>query len=195
MEEMLFEIERIANAAANTIASPNWADKLSVLLSFLAIVVAGHVALKQAKISEQQNKIALFEKRYVVYENVCQAVKVAEEISKVGNPDDIWDVIQGVFDVWPSKESENTNTWRMSLILDIVEKLDQVEFLFSENIAEEVLLVQTNLLLFLRGTYAEFDQRTFEIRKQMFCSTAQNIKSKHILERMRKDLQLQSIKL
>ena len=95
MEDMLLKIENIANAAANTIASPNWADKLSLLLSLAAIIVAGYVALKQAKISEQQNKIALFEKRYVVYESLSKAVNAAEEISEVKNAEDIWNVFQG----------------------------------------------------------------------------------------------------
>ena len=134
MEDMLLKIENIANAAANTIASPNWADKLSLLLSLAAIIVAGYVALKQAKISEQQNKIALFEKRYVVYESLSKAVNAAEEISEVKNAEDIWNVFQGAFDMWPSKESENINTWRISLILGINEKLEQTEFLFSNDI-------------------------------------------------------------
>ncbi len=51
----------------NLCAKPNCAAWLSILLSLLAIVVAGYVALKQANISEQQNKIALFEKKYKVY--------------------------------------------------------------------------------------------------------------------------------
>lgn len=189
MEEIFVEIQK----AADTIATPNWADELSLLLSLLAIAVAGYVAWKQAKISEQQNKIALFEKRYVVYENVSKVVNAAEEIFKVENTDDIWDVFQNVFDMWPGKELEDINAWRMSLIFSINEKLDQAEFLFSKDISEAVSFVQIELLLLLRGTYAEFDIETFEKRKLLLYDTAQNLKSKHILERMKKDLQLQSI--
>ena len=78
--------------------------------------------------------------------------------------------------------------------MGINEKLEQTEFLFSNDISDAVSFMQVNLLLLLRGTYAEFDIETFEKRKLMLYKTAQDIKSKHILERMRKDLQLQSIK-
>lgn len=79
MDEILVAIQE----AANTIATPNWADKLSALLSLLAIFAAGIVAWRQNKISreqteiskqqmsiaDKQNKIALFEKssKYMIF--------------------------------------------------------------------------------------------------------------------------------
>ena len=53
-EEILAAIQQ----AAETIAAPNWADKLALLVSFLAILVAAgvavYVAKKQNGISEKQ---------------------------------------------------------------------------------------------------------------------------------------------
>ncbi len=203
MEEMLSEIQNIANEAAYIIAAPNWADKLLFISSLLAIVAAIFVAhrqngivLKQAEIAEQQNKIALFEKRYTVYENVSKVVRVANEIVKSNHADDIWDAFQNVFvDEYSHSETEDINSWRMSFILNIHGKLEQAEFLFSEDISDAILLLRVNLLLFARRTYAESDDETFEERKMMFYQVAKNIETNKILERIREDLRLQSIKL
>lgn len=79
MEEILAAIQK----AADTIATPNCAAWLSILLSFLAIVVAGHVALKQAKISEQQNRIALFEKRMECYTTIQNLLVVGKQMEDI----------------------------------------------------------------------------------------------------------------
>lgn len=54
MDEILVAIQD----AANTIATPNWADILSTIFSFAAIVVAGVIAWRQNKIAEEQTAIA-----------------------------------------------------------------------------------------------------------------------------------------
>lgn len=61
------EMQTAIQDAANTIAAPNWADVLGVLLSALAIVAATVVAFQQVRIQKQQNNIALFEKRFHTY--------------------------------------------------------------------------------------------------------------------------------
>lgn len=197
-EEILVGIQK----AAETIATPNWADKLSVAMSLLAVVVAGIVAWKQnkivlaqAKIAEQQNKIALFEKRFTVYENMRKVVRVAEEIAEIKKPDDIWPVFQNVFfEEWHSENAENIKYERMALILNIHTNLEQAEFLFSEDIANAILFLRVDLLLLTRGIYGEFDGKLFEERKMKFCQDAEAVQKQRILEKIQNDLQLQSIR-
>ena len=96
---MLWGIEKIINTAANTIAAPNWADIWSLVISFLAILVAASVAIyiaqkqnkiterqteiaqKQTEIAEQQNRIALFEKRFLVFSEISQVINIGQAIS------------------------------------------------------------------------------------------------------------------
>lgn len=89
-EEILTAVQR----AAETVAAPNWADKLSVAISLLAVFVAGFVAWKQSKIarsqneitkkqaeiSEQQNKIALFKERYLVYTELYKFFSISTQM-------------------------------------------------------------------------------------------------------------------
>lgn len=82
-EEILAAIQK----AAETIATPNWAAILSVIISLLAVVVAGFVAWKQieiskrqADISNKQNKIALFEKKYEVYCELFKVISIGGQI-------------------------------------------------------------------------------------------------------------------
>ena len=97
MDELLVAIQE----AANTIATPNWADILGVCFSLMAVIVACLVALKQNEISrkqtdiaDKQNKIALFEKRFEIYDilSICKAS--VQTIELIGENDDIlifWD--------------------------------------------------------------------------------------------------------
>lgn len=91
------EILVAIQAAANTIATPNWAVVLSVVTALGAVAVAIIVAIKQnkiaekqneiaerqAEIAEQQNKIALFKERYVVYSELYKFFTICSQIKKV----------------------------------------------------------------------------------------------------------------
>ena len=82
------ETEKILAAiqkAADTIATPNWADKWAVILSALAIIAATTVAFQQVKIQEQQNKIALFEERFSTYNIVKDVLSLTDNFDFLGN--------------------------------------------------------------------------------------------------------------
>lgn len=96
------EILAAIQKAADTIATPNWAAIASVVISFLAVIVATgvaiyvakkqnkitekqtEIALKQAEIAEQQNKIALFQERYSVYRETMKVQSISLQISSFG---------------------------------------------------------------------------------------------------------------
>ena len=72
--------------AVQSVATPTWADIATALIAFLALIgtivmaflqnrIAKQqtiIAAKQADIADQQNKIALFEKRYTLYDQVVR---------------------------------------------------------------------------------------------------------------------------
>ena len=68
MNELYTEIQN----AANIVAAPNWADKLSALAAIIAVIVAVIVALRQNKILKQQNEIAIKQAEIAeqLYQNV-----------------------------------------------------------------------------------------------------------------------------
>lgn len=82
------------------IGTPSWADIASVGLSLLAVIVAGFVAwkqfkianeqnvivLKQAEIADKQNQIALFDKRFELY-NILKSCTTSPEIIKLVKED------------------------------------------------------------------------------------------------------------
>lgn len=74
------EILNAIGNAAETIASPNYADKLALILSLIAILCATGVAIFQSRISNQQNKIALFEKKYSVYCELFKIINVGDQL-------------------------------------------------------------------------------------------------------------------
>lgn len=134
--------------AAETIATPNIAAWLSVVLSFLAIVVASivawkqgiimktqnEIAQKQAAISEQQNKIALFEKRYDVYYEVVKIIGIGEELdsSEPMTISAILDALEAALGIKVSnrKDTSAISTTIVARILEAEHILDQSMFLF-----------------------------------------------------------------
>lgn len=96
------EILKAIGKAAETIASPNSADKLALVLSLVAILCATGVAIFQASISNQQNKIALFEKRYEVYETTRICVSASKKVADFADDlDDVYDIFCTAFHDWP----------------------------------------------------------------------------------------------
>lgn len=136
-EEILVAIQR----AAETIATPNWADIASVGLSLLAVIVAGFVARRQNKISkqqadisEQQNKIALFEKRYDVYYEVMKIIGIGEELdySESLTTSIMLDVLEAALEIKISNRQDisEISTAIVARILEAEHVLDQSIFLF-----------------------------------------------------------------
>ncbi|MBD5154157.1 MAG: hypothetical protein HDT15_03530 [Oscillibacter sp.] len=211
MEEMFIEIERIANTAANTIATPNWADKLSLIISVVTAIIATIVAwrqieitamqnkivLKQTEISEQQNKIALFEKRYEVYRTVKKVLNVADEIHKVTCIEDVYDIFYNNFKdwQWPRKEDRDADRLWMPACVEILNSLEQARFLFSQDVYEEISHLKLRFMVMLSIVYVKSGSGEFDEDKVKFYQSAEYFKTQKVIERIESDLQLRSIKI
>lgn len=176
---------------------------VGVIMSFLAILVAGYVALKQieisriqADISDKQNKIALFDKRFSVYETARKCVHTANRISEIAkNLDDVYDIFYVEFIGQQSlnpADIENKNT---ALFFDITDVLLQSEFLFSSEISEKICSMSACLLLLAAIKYRDNPDEIFESAKDRFCQCAKGIDSSNIFKLIKRDLQLQSVDL
>lgn len=219
MEEIFCEIERIANAAANTIASPSWADKIDIIISIIsalislaAVVVAGYVARKQigiakkqnliaeeqAKISkmqtniaDKQNKIALFEKRYELYKVVLSCSFFEEYLLKCAEePSDAYKIIGLAFNVNLTGEAEDKERVS-SHISTKIEILKQAEFLFSENTSNQINKLARDLLVFVNIDIFQIDSEKFNKLKEDFHKEFKAFRETGCLEDIEAQLQLQ----
>lgn len=197
MDEMFLEIENIASTAANTIASPNWADILSVLFSFLAIIVAGIVAWKQNKISkqqsdiaEQQNKIAVFDKRYELYDIVSKCIALSDNLStlfggKVISTENVHLIFAITFKE-PSDCIENISAFVE--VSNIYSKLNQAEFLFSKNVSDSLSNLSSNLFRLILANAPANQNISLSELVEDYHQTIKNLKTDGILQEIKKDL-------
>lgn len=199
MDELFVVIQK----AANTIATPNWADILSVCFSLTAVIVAciiawrqNKISIKQTEIAGHQNRIALFEKRYELYQTVLNCIKISNYLICYAGEED---TIYGIFCVALNKKLDSNSNINKSEIgleaFSIADKLRKAEFLFSPEISEYAMDLAGNLvMLFCLHTFP-IENAGFEKRKENFCQAANRFEDEGILEKMKVDLQLQSITL
>lgn len=174
-----------------------------VIMSFLAVLVAGYVALKQieisriqADISDKQNKIALFDKRFSVYETSRKCVYTANRISEIAeNLDDVYDIFYVEFIAQQSLNPADIENKSPALFFNITDILLQSEFLFSDEINEKICAMSAYLLLLAAIKYRDNPDEIFESAKDRFCQCARDIESSNIFKLIKRDLQLQSINL
>lgn len=201
------EILAAIQEAAKTIATPNWADKLSVILSFLAIVVAAGVAVyvakkqneiakkqneisqKQAEIAEQQNKISLLEERITIYVIGFCCKNIAEKILKSAkNSKEAINLFQVTIIKVPfifSTLTINQDFIGETDIKLILEKLTHAEYSFSEEVAMllATLAVQLVYLMF-------YDNEEFNIQKDRLRRILKRIDENKIFEKAKNELRL-----
>lgn len=187
MDEILVAIQE----AANTIATPNWADIISVCFSLFAIIVAGivgwrqnKIVLKQAEISEQQNKIALFEKRYAVYHELTKIVGIGEALDSRQMParDELVDVIEASWGIFFTHE-QDTHAKSVTIVKKLTEAehiISQTIFLFphvSEKDVDDLQLATAGFM----GSVLLNEEIDFEsISLKMFINTSKNFKEKYL---------------
>lgn len=128
------EILAVIQKAAETIATPNWADKWAVILSVLAIIAATTVAFQQVKIQKQQNRIALFEKRYKTYNELSKVLTLTNNFEFAGNLT-LYEYYVAVLLAlnYPEPQEGNRNIFIYTLEMDnTIFLIQQATFLFPD---------------------------------------------------------------
>ena len=194
MDELLIAIQNVAN----TIATPNWADKLSVLLSLLAIFAAGIVAWRQNKISreqteisrkqtdiaDKQNKIALFEKRYAVYHEIANIISVGETLDSRQMParDELLVILEVSWDI-SFTDWQDTQAIAATILKKLTEAkhiIAQTIFLFPQVSKKDVddLLSATADFMGLALLNGEIDFKSVSLKKLV--NTSMDFKKKYL---------------
>lgn len=200
MDELLVAIQE----AANTIAAPNCADKLSVLLSLLAILAAGFVAWRQNKISreqteiskrqteiaDRQNKIALFEKRHEIYD-LLYTCRISVQILKaVKTNEDILRLLFILFDENPQKHQEFNRDKAQQYLASCSTKLQYASFFFPQEIASYITSVSVELS-FLADADAEIDgPEKYNEKKKRYFEAVEDLEENKVFERIRTEIKI-----
>lgn len=197
-EEILAAIQN----AAETIAEPNWADILSVVISLLAVVVAGFVAWKQieitreqtkitnkqAEISKEQNRISLLEMRMEIYELAVLAKIVAKEIIESANNNiESCRIFARYFNEFPAMAGKllaNENQLNPQRVKLILEKISQADFVFSEEIRIHLLALSGHLLDVMKLN----NEENFPTSKDLLNHVVISIEENKIMEKMKNEL-------
>lgn len=199
-EEILVAIQK----AAETIATPNWAAILSVVISLLAVVVAGFVAWrqygitkmqndisqKQAEIAEQQNRIALFEKRYELYRIIsdCRFLSLFL-LESAKKQSDIYTIVALAFNIDVNETPVQRNTvWPH--ISAKVDKLKQSDFLFSKNISIYINRLSVSLLMLMAPDILHINDKKFDTLKGKYNKAVRELLEAKVLEEIEAQLQL-----
>lgn len=209
MDEILVAIQE----AANTIAAPNCADKLSVFLSFLAILAAGFVAWRQNKISreqteiskkqteisqeqvaiaDKQNRIALFEKRFEIYD-ILSSCSASAQVIKMLNKNENEDVLQDLFFVFVNNPMQHKNFNRDEAriyLTNCASKLQSASFFFSEEIVSYITAASVELLILANSDAKVDGPKKYEEKKQDYFEAIKNIDKNEVLKSMKAEMKM-----
>lgn len=197
MNELIAEIK----SAAQMIASPNCADRLSIILSLASIVIGAIVALvimhkqnqiakRQVEISEQQNSISLFDLRYNTYNRILDCNHFAKMIALRARKDS--DILF-VYRTTILKNSPHTQTIEdnclVSEMMDFVSELGKAEFLFSIDIAKYAAHLQAELIVAITNCLV-LKENYIEDAKSSLNKTLRTYDVNKICDKMVTELQL-----
>lgn len=198
MEEILIAIQE----AADTIATPNWADILSVCFSLAAVFVACVVAWRQNKVSreqteiskkqaeisreqaaiaDKQNRIALFEKRFEIYDILSLCIASIPKMKLIEENESVTEYLFVSLAKNIEEYHRFQNNTRIYLI-NCSEKLRCANFFFSEKTAMYIINVAVKLLILLRAD-AEKPENYNEI-KQNFFDAVEDLDKNGIIRRI-----------
>lgn len=199
-EEILIAIQK----AADTIATPNWADIASVGLSLLAVIVAGFVAwkqfeiakeqneivLKQAEIADKQNQIALFDKRFELYNILKSCISSSEIIKLVKKDKDILRYLAVVLGRNAEVTGELDNEKASLYLANCSIELQQSTFLFSKETAQYIRNVSAALLILAYADVEADGQKRFNEKKQGYLISIKKFEDNGGLKRVRDEMNI-----
>ena len=161
---------------------------VGVLASFMAIWFAVQVP---KKIAEQQNKIALFEKRHKLYKQFAEFYNFSLSVGYAFSSERIQELFFKYYGPWNNDNLDNSEEVHKRIIKLIFE-FSEAEFLFNEEIAASIIMIVNKVSTVI--------YTSINVNKHSQINTLQNnllkeLKSEKcidILEKMEKYLQLKN---
>ena len=193
MDEIVVAIQN----AANTIATPNWADIMSVCFSLAAVVVAcivawrqNEISRKQTDIADKQNKIALFEKRLEIFD-ILSSCSTSVQILKMLDKDG--DVLQDIFCVFLNDSIEHRKFNRDEARIYLTNcsaKLRRARFFFSDKIASYITAVSVPLLSIANSDAKVDGPKKYNEKKQAYFEAIKNVEEDWVIESIMEEMKM-----
>lgn len=193
--ELLQAIDNIANNI-DALAQPRFIDWLAVILSTFSIGVSGAAIIFAVRVADKQNKIALFEKRYKIFQ-LHESCKIFSELlksleNKNGlNSNDIQVLFLAVFCDIPMGEKLNDFRFLRTQYIAIIDQLKQSQFLFDKEIELHLEIIADYLQKLIESICHQASENQLTNAAQTFIALLQDKKYDKILEKMRNTLALQ----
>lgn len=122
------------------VSQPGWVEYLTIGISLVSVVVSGIAIWFAIRVADKQNKIALFEKRYAVYDTLLHCITFSNGINDntidYSNLLSIQSMIIVSFGYCPVIEAKTADALEKECtkyVLDVKGKLDSAAFLFNCN--------------------------------------------------------------
>lgn len=154
-------------------------DAISAFASWSSVFVSGlaiyYAILVPKKIAEDQNKIALFEKRYEVYKTLTDCFAFAFMLENTDVPDNqCLEIFHIVFNENAKLNDNTTKLDRMRTYSEVQNKLKMAEHLFDTEIAGEIALLLANLLLLIQTEENDTDVKK---RQRVYIEQSKKVES------------------
>lgn len=142
-------------------------------------------------VADRQNKIALFEKRYEIYDVVCHCKNFAELLKIATTREDIQMLFLLIFCNIPMGEKVNDSFFIRMHYISIIDKMRQSGFLFKDQKIEEYLKNLTGALVRVVGAGLNISEKNMPNDKILQLMNLVNKEQyKMVLEAMEKELTL-----
>lgn len=161
----------------------------SVGASFVAVWAAIQVP---KKIAEQQNKIALFEKRNEIYEIVFTCAPFSKQIANAKNWYDIQQnfYIAFCYDVWDTSKIEDSEFLMIKYLL-MSHKMNSISFVFkNREIVVQIKKLQDMLNSVVVGAFQKKNIQDLNVRIQNLSDYIDSENYKKLIKAMQKELNL-----
>lgn len=154
-------------------------DAISGCAAWASVVVSGlaiYYAIQVPKrIAEEQNRITLYEKRYAVYSKLSDCFTYAYLLKNLNQDGENWSFLLGIAFSDVEKVEESQAKIKSNAIFQrAYSTLKQSEFLFTKEVADEIINLSGKLLLLIE---AENRGRDVLAAQKAFIELAEKIES------------------
>ncbi len=190
MYQMGFRITYVPDLENSWNAISGTASWVSVIVSVLGVIASFLAVWYAIQISDKQNKIALFEKRYRVYRTLisCDFFSACVFVSK--EPEGIKEFFYTSF--YDASEEPKTYQYKLFAFkyVQVTETLAESKFLFSEDIWKGVCKIIESIQKLVPTGEKGMSKEEFDKAKQDYLDAVKSCELKLILKKMEQELNL-----
>ena len=158
-----------------------------VIMSFVAIMVAIQIP---KKIADRQDKIALFEKKFEIYDFLLWCCAVAKFTKQTGENGDILQDLYFAFSKNAEIYQRLDRSEAMLYIIKNCTKLKNADFFFSKDISAYIIDVSEKIYNLSLSDASSDDPGEYNKKKQAFIEAAENFEKNEVLRKMEEEIKI-----